>query len=54
MCSVSQTNTNSPIDLLKKGTNINHKISNSLALYILGHTIEEAIYLVKDAKEFTL
>jgi hypothetical protein len=38
--------------LISKGADINHKKSGSSALHILGHTVGEAIYSVKDTEEF--
>jgi hypothetical protein len=38
--------------LVSKGADISYKTSGSSALYILGHTVGEAINSVKDTKEF--
>jgi hypothetical protein len=38
--------------LVNKGADINYKESSSSALHILGHSVGEAIHLVKDTEEF--
>jgi hypothetical protein len=38
--------------LVSKGGGINHNVSGSSALHILGHTVGKAIYSVKDTEEF--
>ncbi|KAF4231174.1 hypothetical protein CNMCM8980_005100 [Aspergillus fumigatiaffinis] len=38
--------------LVSKGADINHKISGSSALHILGHTVGRAIHLAKGTEEF--